>query len=57
MGYGLVLRIPAIAAKGECLRNAILRFVVESFREDPRKRLGISLTGIKLGWCEDFENF
>ncbi|ADM28749.1 integrase protein [Ignisphaera aggregans DSM 17230] len=55
--YGLVLKILAIAAKDEYLKNAILRFVVENFREDLKKMLGISFTGIKLEWCEDFENF
>jgi len=55
--YGLVLRILAVAAKDEYLKNAILRFVVENFREDLKKMLGISFTGIKLEWCEDFENF
>jgi len=55
--YGLVLRILAIASKDEYLKNAILRFVVENFREDLRKMLGISFTGIKLEWSEDFERF
>lgn len=55
--YGLVLRILAIAARDEYLKNAILRFVVENFREDLRKMLGISFAGIKLEWSEDFEHF
>jgi len=55
--YGLVLRILAIASKDEYLKNAILRFVVENFREDLRKMLGISFVGIKFEWSEDFEKF
>jgi len=46
--YGLVLRILAIVARNEYLKNAILRFVVENFREDLRKMLGISFAGIKF---------
>jgi len=55
--YGLVLRILAIAARDEYLKNAILRFVVENFREDLRKMLGISFAGIRFEWSEDFERF
>jgi len=55
--YGVALKILALASRDEYLRNAILRFVVENFREDLKKMLGISLTGIKFEWCEDFENF
>jgi len=55
--YGLVLKILAIAAKDEYLKNAILRFVVENFREDLRKMLGVSFAGIRFEWSEDFERF
>jgi len=55
--YGLVLRILAIAFKDEYLKNAILRFVVENFREDLRKMLGVSFAGIRFEWSEDFERF
>jgi len=57
MDYGLILKILAIAAKDEYLKNAILRFVVENFREDLRKMLGVSFAGIRLVWSEDFERF
>jgi len=30
------------------LKNAILRFIVQEFRDDLRKMLGISTVGIKL---------
>ncbi len=46
--YGLALEVLALAKRDEYLKNAILRFVVQEFREDLRKMLGISLAGIKL---------
>jgi len=55
--YSLVLEILSIARSDEYLKNAVLKFVVQEFREDIRKMLGISFTGIKLEWSEDFENF
>ncbi|MEM0310957.1 MAG: integrase [Ignisphaera sp.] len=55
--YSLVLEILSIARSDEYLKNAVLRFVVQEFKEDIRKMLGISFTGIKLEWSEDFENF
>jgi len=55
--YGVVLRILAVAARDEYLKNAILRFVVENFREDLRKMLGVSFAGIRFEWSEDFERF
>ncbi|MEM4665475.1 MAG: integrase [Sulfolobales archaeon] len=55
--YSLVLEILSIARSDEYLKNAVLRFVIQEFREDIRKMLGISFTGIKLEWSEDFENF
>ncbi|MEM1664534.1 MAG: integrase, partial [Zestosphaera sp.] len=44
--YSLVLEILSIARSDEYLKNAVLRFVVQEFREDIRKMLGISFTGI-----------
>ncbi|MEM4976916.1 MAG: integrase, partial [Desulfurococcaceae archaeon] len=55
--YSLVLEILSIARSDEYLKNAVLRFVIQEFREDIRKMLGISFTGIKLEWSEDFEKF
>ena len=53
--YGLALKILALAARNEYLKNAILQFVVREFREDLKKMLEISFVGIKLEWSEDFE--
>jgi len=55
--YSLALEILAVAKDDEYLRDAILRFVVQNFREDLRKMLGISFAGIKMSWSEDFEYF
>ncbi len=55
--YGLALEVLALASQDEYLKQAILRFVVERFRDDLRKMLGLSFTGIELRWTEDFEQF
>ena len=55
--YGLALKILGLASKDEYLKNAILKFVVQEFRDDLRKMLGISFAGIKLEWSENFEYF
>jgi len=46
--YGVALKILAVAARDEYLKNAILRFVVENFREDLRKMLGASFAEIRF---------
>ncbi|MEM1639953.1 MAG: hypothetical protein QXJ69_07805 [Desulfurococcaceae archaeon] len=46
--YSLVLEILSIVRSDEYLKNAVLRFVVQEFREDVRKMLGVSFAGIKL---------
>jgi len=55
--YSLALEILAIAKDDEYLKNAILRFVVQEFREDLKRMLGISFAGIVLKWSDDFEQF
>jgi len=55
--YGLALKILALAAKDEYLKNAILSFVVREFREELRKMLGLNLVGVKLEWSDEFEVF
>lgn len=39
--YGLALEILAVARSDEHLKNAILRFVVQEFREDLRRMLDV----------------
>mgnify|MGYP000312399635 FL=1 len=55
--YGLALKILALASRDEYLKNGILKFVVQEFRDDLRKMLGISFAGIKFEWSKDFEYF
>jgi len=55
--YGLALEVLAIARNDEYLKNAILRFVSQEFREDLKKMLGVSFAGIVLRWDEGFEAF
>jgi len=39
--YSLILQAIALAARDEYLKQAILRFCVENFREDLKKMLGV----------------
>ena len=55
--YSLALEILAVAKDDEYLKNALLRFVVQEFREDLKKMLGISFAGITMRWDESFERF
>ncbi|MEM1861163.1 MAG: integrase [Acidilobaceae archaeon] len=55
--YSLILEIVSIARSDEYIKNALLRFVVQEFKEDIRKMHGVSFAGIKLECSEDFENF
>jgi hypothetical protein len=55
--YSLILQAVALASKDEYLKQAILRFAVEHFREDLRRMLGLVPTTIKLTWDQGFEEF
>jgi intergrase/recombinase len=55
--YSLILQAVALASKDEYLKQAILRFAVEHFREDLKKMLGIVPSNIKLTWESGFEEF
>jgi intergrase/recombinase len=55
--YSLILQAVALASKDEYLKQAILRFAVEHFKEDLRKMLGLVPTTIKLTWDHGFEEF
>jgi len=46
-----------VAKDDEYLKNALLRFVIQEFREDLKKMLGISFAGITLRRDKDFEYF
>jgi hypothetical protein len=55
--YSLILQAIALAHRDEYLKQALLRFVVENFREDLRKMLGASYAHIKFTWDKGFEEF
>jgi len=55
--YSAILQALALATSDEYLKQAILRFAVENFREDLKKMLGILPANIVLTWENGFENF
>jgi len=55
--YSLILQAVALASRDEYLKQAILRFTVENFREDLRKMLGVNLAHVTFKWEPGFEEF
>jgi len=55
--YSLALQILAMASRDEYVKQAILRFAVENFREDLKKMLGVIPLMVKLTWDRGFEEF
>jgi len=55
--YSLILQAVALASKDEYLKQALLRFVVQNFREDLRRMLGLSLAHVVFRWDPGFEEF
>lgn len=55
--YSLILQAVALASRDEYLKQALLKFTVENFREDLRKMLGLSLAHIVFKWEPGFEEF
>jgi len=55
--YSLILQAIALATRDEYLKQALLKFTVENFREDLRKMLGLSLAHVVFKWEPDFEEF
>jgi len=55
--YSLVLQAIALATRDEYLKQALLKFTVENFREDLRKMLGSSLAHVVFKWEPGFEEF
>lgn len=46
--YSLILEIVNMVRGNEYLKNTILRFVIQEFKEDIKKMLGISFISIKF---------
>ena len=55
--YSLILQAIALATRDEYLKQAVLRFAVDNFREDLRKMLGLSLAHVSFKWEPGFEEF
>jgi intergrase/recombinase len=55
--YSLALQVLAMASRDEYVKQAILRFAVENFREDLKRMLGIIPSMVKLTWEKGFEEF
>jgi len=55
--YSLILQAVALASRDEYLKQAILRFAVEHFREDLKRMLGLIPSSVKLVWEYSFEEF
>jgi intergrase/recombinase len=55
--YSLILQAIALATRDEYLKQALLKFTVENFREDLRKMLSLSLAHVSLKWEPGFEEF
>ncbi|WP_237697049.1 integrase [Desulfurococcus amylolyticus] len=55
--YSLILQAIALAHRDEYLKHALLKFVVENFREDLKKMLGVSYAHVKFTWEKGFEEF
>ena len=55
--YSLILQAIALATRDEYLKQALLKFTAENFREDLRKMLGLSLAHVVFEWEPGFEEF
>jgi intergrase/recombinase len=55
--YSLILQAIALATRDEYLKQALLKFTAENFREDLRKMLGLSLAHVVFKWEPGFEEF
>jgi len=57
VNYAVVMEILKKAAEDEYLKQLIIRFVVDNFREDVKKAIGLFPANIVLHWDEGFEEF
>jgi len=55
--YAAALEVLALASRDEYLKQAVLRFVVQNFREDLRRMLGLGLAHVVFRWEPGFEEF
>ena len=57
VNYPIIIEILKEASSDEYLKQLIIRFVVENFREDLKRFMGYSVMNIELRWSEDFEKW
>jgi len=55
--YSLILQAIALATRDEYLKQVLLKFAVENFREDLRRMLSLSLAHVVFRWEPGFEEF
>jgi DNA-binding transcriptional ArsR family regulator len=55
--YSLVSQILALASRDEYLKQLMLRFVVDNFREELKKMLSLLPSTMRLSWGKGFEEF
>jgi intergrase/recombinase len=55
--YSLASQVLALASRDEYLKQLMLRFVVDNFREELKKMLGLLPSTIRLSWEKGFEEF
>jgi hypothetical protein len=53
----LASQVLKLASRDEHLRQLMLRFVVDNFKEELKKMLGLLPSTIKLTWEKGFEEF
>ena len=57
INYSIVMEILKLASNDEYLKQRIIRFVVDNFREEVKKAIGLFPYTVTLHWGEDFEEF
>ncbi|MEM0196728.1 MAG: hypothetical protein QXK66_03750, partial [Sulfolobales archaeon] len=55
--YSAALEVLRAASYDEYLKQLVIRFVVENFREDVKKAVGVVPARVGLEWDEGFERF
>ncbi len=55
--YAVIMEILKLASKDEYLKQLMIRFVTDNFKEDVKKVLGLFPVNITLRWDEGFEEF
>ncbi len=57
VNYPIIMEILKLATNDEYLKQLIIRFVADNFREDVKKAIGLFPSNIEFKWDEGFEEF